>query len=73
MDVMKKTHTLKVNLSADDWEDLKSRAELYNTSVSFLIESFVKDLVYSKESNGSDERRLANDWFNRSIWNYKEV
>ena len=68
----KKQHNLKVNLSDEDYEILKKYARDYNLSASQLIEAFIKDLVFSYESNGRDETRIANEWYDRNYCNYKD-
>lgn len=70
--IEKKQHNIKVNLSDKDYKILKEYARNYNISLSQLIEAFIKDLVFSDESNGSDERRIANEWYNRNYSNYKD-
>lgn len=35
-----------------------------------IIEQFVSDLTCSERSGGSDERDLANEWFDRSRFNF---
>lgn len=66
-----KVHTLKVELTDEDWEFLRENAKYYDMSPSKLIEHFIKDLVYSKHSSGSDEEMLANSWYDRNRWNFK--
>ena len=70
--IEKKQHNIKVNLSDKDYKNLKEYARSYNISLSQLIEAFIKDLVSSDESNGSDERRIANEWYGRNYSNYKD-
>lgn len=66
----KKQHNLKINLTNEDYENLKEKAREYNLSPSGLIEAFIKDLVRSNENNGSDESDIANDWYLRNCCNY---
>lgn len=66
----KKTHDIKVKLSDEDYIMLKNYANDYKTSINKLIEAFIYDLVDSKESGGSDERRLANEWYERNKYNF---
>lgn len=66
-----KIHNLKVNISNEDWEYLQEKAKDYNISASGIIEKFIKDLVYSNEVCGSDEKELANEWFSRNRFNFK--
>lgn len=33
-----------------------------------VIEGFIRDLCELPGNNGSDERRHADDWFNRVVW-----
>lgn len=37
-------------------------------TVSDVLASFARDLAEAPDSNGSDERRLANEWFDRVVW-----
>ncbi len=71
--IEKKKHNLKVNLSNEDYDKLKEYARDYNLSPSGLIESFIKDLVNSEESNGSDESYIANNWYSRNYYNYVDL
>ncbi len=64
---------IELNLSEDDFESLKDKADLWNVSIKEIITNYIRDLVYSNESNGSDERDLANEYFSRSIVNYGEI
>ena len=41
------------------------KAASHGMTVSGLLESFIGDLVEGTFTNGSDERYLAEDWFNR--------
>lgn len=61
----------QIELSEEDLIALKDLAGCYEITVSDIIKNYICDLVYSKESNGSDERELANDYFLRSIENYR--
>lgn len=62
---------IELELRKEDWSELKDLARGYQISVSDILENYIKDLTYSKESNGSDERELANEYFSRSIVNYR--
>ena len=33
-----------------------------------VLAAFMADLAYTGDSNGSDERRIAEDWFDRVMW-----
>jgi len=37
-------------------------------TVAEVLASFARDLAETPDSNGSDERRLANEWFERVVW-----
>lgn len=62
---------VELELRKEDWSELKDLARGYQISVSDILENYIKDLTYSKESNGSDEREMANEYFSRSIVNYR--
>lgn len=64
-EVEKKRNIVLGNLSDEDCERLFERCGYSDISVSELFENFVRDLVYSDHSNGSDEEYLANRWFER--------
>lgn len=61
---------IQINVSQKDFNKLRKLAENYDISSSELIEAFIKDLVCSEESNGSDERELANAWYDRNKYNF---
>lgn len=63
---------VELELRKEDWSELKDLARGYQISVSDILENYIKDLTYSKGSNGSDEREMANEYFSRSIENYGE-
>lgn len=71
--IEKKQHNLKINLTNEDYENLKEKAREYNLSPSGLIEAFIKDLVRSNEHNGDDESDIANDWYSRNYCNYVDL
>lgn len=58
-----KERTIKINLSDADCDRLAKKAGSYGFTVSKILESFIGDLVDGTYSNGSDERRLAEEWF----------
>lgn len=55
----------KVNLSDNDLRNLLVKAGTVGLTVGDLLANFVRDLVYSDKSNGSDEERIANDYYDR--------
>lgn len=67
----KEVRKLSIKLSEEDWEAVEHNAKSFDGEISELIQAFLKDLVYSDESNGSDERELANKWFYRCKVNYE--
>lgn len=60
-----KERTIKLNLSDADVKRLFLKAGASGLTVNELLENFIGDLVNGTYSNGSDERDLANQWFNR--------
>lgn len=64
-----KTMRISVNLTADEYSELRKIASDCDTSVNRLLSQFIADLTASYRSGGSDERRLASDWLDRSRFN----
>lgn len=64
-----KTMRISVNLTADEYSELRKIVSDCDTSVNRLLSQFIADLTYSDRSGGSDERRLASDWLDRSRFN----
>lgn len=62
-------HRVVLNLIPEEWDELNDKAKCYGLSRSKLIEQFVKDLCGYRH-NGSDERDLANAWYDRNWCNY---
>lgn len=60
-----KERTLVLKLSDADCDRILQKATSHSMTVSELLESFIGDLVDGTFTNGSDERYLAEDWFNR--------
>ena len=60
-----KDRELTIRLSDADCERLAKKVGLVNLSIPELVENFIGDLIDGTYSNGSDERRLANEWFER--------
>jgi hypothetical protein len=60
-----KDRTLVLKLSDADCDRILQKATSHSMTVSELLESFIGDLVDGTFTNGSDERYLAEDWFNR--------
>ena len=60
-----KERTLVLKLSDADCDRILQKATRHSMTVSELLESFIGDLVDGTFTNGSDERYLAEDWFNR--------
>ena len=59
--------TITLNLTREEAIDLHEKASKANTTMESLLESFVSDLTYSRRSGGSDERDLANEWYERGV------
>jgi len=66
-----KERTLKLSLSDADIVRISERAASVGLTVSELLESFIGDLVDGTYSNGSDERMLANEWFERCGFSFE--
>ena len=60
-----KERNLVLNLSDADVKKLCNKAWSADLSVNGLIEAFIADLVDGACTNGSDERMLANQWYER--------
>lgn len=60
-----KERVITVRLSDADCERLVDLCGRYNMSIGELLENFIGDLVDGTYSNGSDERHLAEQWFER--------
>lgn len=60
-----KKRNITVTLSDADSQMLLEKCGYSGISVAELVENFIRDLIYSKRSNGSDEEDLANSWFDR--------
>ncbi|MDR1548412.1 MAG: hypothetical protein LBT06_07490 [Hungatella sp.] len=66
----KETETIKersftLNFSDADIEKVWRKVGCVSLSISELLENFIGDLIDGTYSNGSDERELANQWFER--------
>ena len=57
--------TLTVRLTDDDIDALCRKAGGADLTVGELLENFISDLVGGSRTNGSDERMLAHQWFDR--------
>lgn len=57
--------TLELELSDADVKRISEKAGAHGLTVGKLLESFIGDLVCGTYSNGSDERDLAGQWFER--------
>lgn len=60
-----KERTIKLNLSDADCERIAKKVGKHGITVSKLLENFIGDLVDGTYSNGSDERYMAEQWFER--------
>ncbi len=60
-----KPRELILNLSDQDVERIREKAASVGFSVGELVENFIGDLTDGTYANGSDERRLAKEWFHR--------
>lgn len=57
--------TIELELSDADVKRIAEKAGAHGMTVGKLLESFIGDLVCGTYSNGSDERDLAGQWFDR--------
>ena len=62
-------HRLSIELTPDEWQELQEKAAAYGLSRSELAEQFIKDLIGIRGA-GSDEERIAREWYERSRCNY---
>jgi hypothetical protein len=60
-----KERTITLKLSDADCERISKLVGKHEITVSQLLENFIGDLVSGTYSNGSDERYMAEQWFNR--------
>lgn len=60
-----KPRTISLKLSDVDCERIAKKAGTAGLTVAELLESFIGDLVCGTYSNGSDERDLALQWYER--------
>lgn len=72
IETIKERHIV-LKLSDADCERMFELCGKNNLSVSELLENFIGDLIDGTYSNGSDERELAEQWFERCGfgWNPK--
>ena len=59
---------ITVTLSPEAARRLAAIARDHGVSSSALLASFARDLTGVPDSNGSDERDLAQQWLHRVIW-----
>lgn len=64
---------LELNLLKKDYKDLQIKVGSYGVTLEEIVVSYLQDLICSSRSNGSDERDLANEYFERSIINYGDL
>lgn len=62
-------HHVVLDLLPEEWDKLDDMAQYYGLSRSKLLEQFVKDLCGYRHT-GSDERDLANAWYDRNLSKY---
>lgn len=60
-----KERTITLKLSDADCERIAKKVGLHGLTVGELFENFIGDLVGGTYSNGSDERGMAQQWFER--------
>ncbi len=64
-DEQQKEYDFRIRLSETDAERICEKAGSVGMTPSELIENFIGDLVDGINSNGSDERMYADEWFKR--------
>lgn len=62
---MKKERNITINLNDEDCISILDLCIQHNISLPLLLENFIADLTGGSSSNGSDERDLASEWFDR--------
>lgn len=60
-----KDRAITLNLSDADCERISNKVGKYGLTVGKLLENFIGDLIGGTYSNGSDERHIAGEWFER--------
>ena len=63
---------IELNLSENEVTRLKIKAAQGGMSVPELLTSFANDLICGSQTNGSDERMYANDWYDRCGFTFGE-
>ena len=64
----KKERGFTMLLSDKEAERLYIKASLAGMTIGQLMESFAQDLICGSQTNGSDERDLANMWYDRCVF-----
>lgn len=62
-----------INLSDDDCHKLAIKAGEVGLSIDELLRRFIGDLVYGTYTNGTDERMLVDDWYNRCFPSFDDT
>lgn len=65
-----KPRIFELKLSDADYRRIAEKAAEAELTAEELLESFIGDLVRGTYSNGSDERELANQWYDRCGYSY---
>ena len=60
--------TVKVNAYSEDFKILLKKAYAAGISFEELLELFIGDLAGGKAASGSDESRLADEWYRRHVF-----
>ena len=61
----RKERTITIRLTESDCKTLMNKCGEHGITINELFENFAGDLAEGSYTNGSDERRAANDWFDR--------
>lgn len=67
-----KDRAIIVKLSDNDCYRISKKAGMNGLTVGELLKNFIGDLVDGTYSNGSDERSLAEQWFDRCWFSHRE-
>lgn len=63
---------VRVKIDDEELEELEGLLERYDMTPKELLQGFIGDLIDGKYSNGSDERMLAEEYFNRAYWMFRK-
>ncbi len=67
---MLKRRSITLELTNEECEDLSIKAGSVGLTVGELLQNFISDLTNGDRSNGSDEMKYANSWFQRCMFGF---